>query len=118
MNTPFKKRSNPLAQTVTPSTATQPVSQPVEQAAPQPTYVQQPEVKPVVQPVYSAPVQPTYRQAKPVQVVNPDLSRVKYTATMDKDIRRRVKIACVNQGLQFSQYIEAAVLEKMRKEGF
>lgn len=41
----------------------------------------------------------------------------KYTAVMDKDVRIRVKIASAKKGLQFSQYIEEAVLEKLQKEG-
>ena len=115
MNTPFKKRANPLAQSVTPTVAQTPVeSTPV--SAPQPTFVEQPQQQP--QPVYTAPVQPTYRAQKQVIAQVADLSREKYTATMDKDIRRRVKIACANKGVQFSQYIEEAVIEKMRKEGF
>ena len=92
MNTPFKKRANPLAQTVT-QTAQQavPVQETPVQA--QPVYTPQPEIQqPVQQPVYTAP--------------------------MEKDIRRRVKIACANKGVQFSQYVEEAVLEKMKKEGF
>ena len=113
MNTPFKKRANPLAQTVT--------QQPVEsKPAPQPTYVApepQPIAQPTPQPVYTAP-QPVYRPAKQPAAMQVDQNREKYTATMDKNIRRRVKIACANTGVQFSQYIEAAVIEKMRKEGF
>ena len=118
MNTPFKKRANPLAQTVT-QTAQQavPVQETPVQA--QPVYTPQPEIQqPVQQPVYTAPVQPVYRQPKAVAVVNHDLNREKYTATMEKDIRRRVKIACATKGVQFSQYVEEAVLEKMKKEGF
>lgn len=114
MNTPFKKRTNPLAQSVAP------VQQPVEQpkTVEQPAFVsQQFDNTPVSQPVYSAAPQPVYQTAPKVAPQN-DLSREKYTATMDKAIRRRVKIACANKGVQFSQYIEEAVIEKMRKEGF
>lgn len=43
--------------------------------------------------------------------------RVKYTATMDRDIRKRVKFASAKKEIQISQYIEEAVLEKMEREG-
>lgn len=114
MNTPFKKRTNPLAQTVAP------IQQTVEQPKPaeQPTFVSQQAPTFVEQaPVYTQAPQPVY-QATPKVAPQNDLSREKYTATMDKAIRRRVKIACANKGVQFSQYIEEAVIEKMRKEGF
>lgn len=41
----------------------------------------------------------------------------KYTAVMEKDLRVRVKIAAAKKSLQFSQYIEEAVLEKLEREG-
>ena len=118
MNTPFKKRANPLAQTVTQQTVeTKPAPQPTY-VAPEPQPVVQPVVQPAAQqPVYSAP-QPTYRPVNQKTMMQVDQSREKYTATMDKGVRRRVKIACANTGVQFSQYIEEAGIEKMRKEGF
>jgi len=45
-------------------------------------------------------------------------SRDKYTATMDSELRKRVKIAAVKKGIVFSQFIEEAVLDKLDKEGF
>jgi len=44
-------------------------------------------------------------------------AREKYTATMDRELRKRVKIASVKKGIVFSQFIEEAVLEKLDKEG-
>ncbi|MDD3171047.1 MAG: hypothetical protein PHO86_01880 [Bacilli bacterium] len=41
----------------------------------------------------------------------------KYTAVMEKEIRIKVKIAAAKKGLQFSQYVEEAVLEKLEREG-
>ena len=45
-------------------------------------------------------------------------AREKYTATMDKELRKRVKIASVEKGIDFSQFIEEALIEKMEREGF
>jgi hypothetical protein len=36
---------------------------------------------------------------------------------MEKELRVRVKIAAAKKSLQFSQYIEEAVLEKLEREG-
>jgi hypothetical protein len=44
--------------------------------------------------------------------------REKYTATMDRELRKRVKIASVEKGIDFSQFIEEALIEKMEREGF
>lgn len=43
--------------------------------------------------------------------------REKYTATMDKHLRMRIKIAAVKKGKQLSEYIEEAVLQKLEREG-
>lgn len=70
---------------------------------------------PVVQ---EAPVQP----AAPVQktVAHPKTAEVrdKYTATMETELRTRVKIASAKMRIQFSQFIELAVTEKLEREGF
>lgn len=44
--------------------------------------------------------------------------RDKYTATMDKDLRKRVKIASATKGVQLSTFIEEACYEKLEREGF
>jgi|GEM_PF-1508503 hypothetical protein len=44
--------------------------------------------------------------------------REKYTATMDKALRKKIKIAAIEKGIDFSQYIEEAALEKLEREGY
>lgn len=112
MNTPFKKRTSPITN-VQPTPVQQapaPVQETVvieQQKVIQAQPVQQPTRKTVQQPVYYQP-QNNAREA----------NREKYTATMEKDLRIRVKIAAAKKGIQFSQYIEEAVLEKLGREGY
>lgn len=55
---------------------------------------------------------------KPRKVVKQArIVRVKYTATMDSNLRKRLRIAAVNQELDISEYIEMAVREKLEREG-
>ena len=89
-STPFKKRNNPFADVGSSSTPAATV-----------TPVVQEEVKPVVQ------------QKKVVD----DSNREKYTATMEKTLRKRVKIAAATAGIQVSTFIEEACLEKLEREG-
>lgn len=71
-------------------------------------------------------------EPKPVETVKPvakpapkkvvvkeedDPNREKYTATMEKTLRRRVKIAAIELGLQVSSFIEEACREKLEREG-
>lgn len=44
--------------------------------------------------------------------------REKYTATMERDLRKRVKLASIELGIDFSQIIEEALMEKLEREGF
>lgn len=44
-------------------------------------------------------------------------NRLKYTATMDRDLRRRIKIVCATREIMFSQFIEQACIEKLNREG-
>lgn len=44
--------------------------------------------------------------------------REKYTATMDKELRKRLKVAAAMKGLQVSSFIEESVLEKLEREGY
>ena len=53
---------------------------------------------------------------KKVQVVE-EPKKVKYTAVMDADLRVRIKIAAAKKNLQISEFIEAAVSEKLEREG-
>lgn len=55
---------------------------------------------------------------KPVVNTPSESDRVKYTATMEKELRQTVKIAAVKQNLQFSQYIEEALREKLQRDGY
>lgn len=89
---PFKKRSNPFEN---------PVVETREEPVPKATIV---EKRPVV---------PTQRR----EVVQDDAARLKYTATMDKDLHKRLKIAAAVSGIQISSFIEEAILEKLEKEG-
>ena len=57
-------------------------------------------------------------QRTTIQNHTTEADRIKYTATMDKELRKAVKIAAVNKNLQFSQYIEEALREKLQREGY
>lgn len=57
-------------------------------------------------------------QASPRQTRSAISAREKYTATMEKDLRKRVKLASVEKGVDFSQFIEEALIEKLEREGF
>ena len=59
-------------------------------------------------------------QPKPVvqkKKVVDEANREKYTATMEKSLRKRVKIAAATAGIQVSIFIEEACLEKLEREG-
>ena len=43
--------------------------------------------------------------------------RVKYTATMDKELRKRLKYAAAKRDIQISQYIEEAVMARLERDG-
>lgn len=45
-------------------------------------------------------------------------NREKYTATMDRELRKRVKVAAAMKGMQLSTFIEEACEEKLEREGF
>lgn len=98
MNTPFKKRTDPFKND-TP-------------------------VNPVKETVVEEPVR-EIREEKVVQTAKPkvktveinDANREKYTATMDKNLRKRIKLAAIEAGVQVSTYIEMACLEKLNREG-
>ena len=45
-----------------------------------------------------------------------DPNREKYTATMEKTLRKKVKIAAIEMGLQVSSFIEEACKEKLERE--
>lgn len=44
--------------------------------------------------------------------------REKYTATMERDLRKRLKVAAAMKGMQVSTFIEEAIAEKLEREGY
>ena len=44
-------------------------------------------------------------------------AREKYTSTMDIELKRTIKILCATRGIKFSQFIEDACREKLKREG-
>lgn len=52
-----------------------------------------------------------------VKKVVEEQNREKYTATMEKSLRKRVKIASAMAGIQVSTFIEEACKEKLEREG-
>lgn len=68
------------------------------------------------QPQYSG--SQTYHEVRQAQPRRPiDNNKVKYTATMDQNLRTEIKIACATRGLMFSQFVEDACKEKLAREG-
>lgn len=59
-------------------------------------------------------------ESKPVVKQKPVVAtpkRVKYTATMELDLRKRIKIAAANENTQFSSIIELACQEYLERMG-
>lgn len=52
-------------------------------------------------------------KATPVQ----EEDREKFTSTMEVNLRRKIKIVCATRGIMFSQFVEDACREKLRREG-
>lgn len=46
-----------------------------------------------------------------------EISREKYTSTMDINLRRRIKVVCAQRGIMFAKFVEDACREKLTKEG-
>lgn len=97
-STPFKKRNNPFSNSGTSSILDE-----------QPKIVEEEPVKQVKEPVV--------QKSAPQKKIVDDANREKYTATMEKSLRKRVKIAAATAGIQVSTFIEEACLEKLEKEG-
>lgn len=68
------------------------------------------------QPTKSAPKQARSGSRNSNVYVESD-NRLKYTATMDRELRRRIKIVCATREIMFSQFIEQACIEKLNREG-
>lgn len=66
--------------------------------------------------VSQPPVQEIKKEVVQKKVVD-ETNREKYTATMEKNLRKRVKIASATLGIQVSTFIEEACLEKLEREG-
>ena len=71
----------------------------------------------ITAPVVQEEVKPVVQQVAPQKKVVDDSNREKYTATMEKSLRKRVKIAAATAGIQVSTFIEEACLEKLEREG-
>lgn len=104
MNTPFKKRVNPLSVEEEKPVQPEPVQQPVVEQKPEPVVTRQ---EPRVE----------VRQ-EPKKAYRHEAVKEKYTAVMDSSLRKRVKVASINIGIDYSTFIEEAVKEKLEKEGY
>lgn len=132
MNNFPKKRTNPFEKPITAAKEEkievvvkeepkneEPVEELVEQEEEFEEYVEPtPVVKKVApKPVAkSAPKQTKSGSRNSVVYVESD-DRLKYTATMDRELRRRIKIVCATREIMFSQFIEQACIEKLNREG-
>ncbi len=95
MNTPFKKRTDPFKNDTVVAKEPEPT---VEEPVREQKVVQSPKPKARI-------------------VETNDESREKYTATMDKTLRKRIKLAAIEDGVQVSTFIEIACMEKLNREG-
>jgi len=73
----------------------------------QPKFVQQPVQKQQYQ-------QPIQKNIYIQQQVEP--ARDKFTSTMERELRRAIKIVCAQRGIMFAQFVEDACREKLAKE--
>lgn len=121
MNEQIKKRSNPFDNPIIVEEETEiEVQQPIvhQQAPIEPQYTQQPVYnEPIPQYNYQQPQpKPQKRQQKPQYIQPAEQPKEKYTATMDVTLRRQIKIYCAETGKMFSEFIEEACREKLRRE--
>lgn len=101
---PLQKRSNPFATRVKPEEQEN-VQNNVQEE------VEDDEYQEIIQ------VQPKKTAKKQVVEVQVDNNRDKYTSTMDRNVRRAIKILCAQRGILFASFVEDACREKLRKEG-
>lgn len=82
----------------------------------QPQQQQYYEPKPVVTPQQTTQrvVKSNIRQR---YVAVEEVVRDKFTSTMDRTLRRNIKIVCAQRGIMFAQFVEEACREKLAKEG-
>ena len=95
MNTPFKRRTDPFKDD---AVVQQPAEVEVEEKPK--------EIK-----------RQTVVKTSPKVVETNDANREKYTATMDKNLRKRIKLAAIEDGVQVSTFIEIDCMEKLNREG-
>ena len=94
-----------------------------ENVVEEPTIIgeKQPEVVVEEQEIYEEPVKQVVKTVKPTVKTKPiqpeEEVREKYTSTMEVTLRRRIKIVCATRGIMFSEFIEEACKEKLRREG-
>ena len=106
---PLQKRSNPFARKIVEEEEKQ-VLTPAEDEIEEENEEKN-EIEVVEKP------QKVVQQPKKVVVEQEfDNDRVKYTSTMDKKLRRQIKIVCAERGLLFAAFIEEACREKLRRE--
>lgn len=57
------------------------------------------------------------RESKQYYAATNEVSRDKFTSTMETSLRRSIKIVCAQRGIMFAQFVEDACREKLRREG-
>ena len=101
---PLQKRNNPFATKINdPEPVQEEINEEFEQEEEEITY--------------SRPVQTKKPVRKQVEEPQIDNNRVKYTSTMNRSVRRAIKILCAERGILFATFVEDACREKLRKEG-
>ena len=120
MNQPVKRR-NPFESAIKPQEEVEVKNE--ENVVEEPTIIEekQPEVVVEEQEIYEEPVKQIVKTVKPTVKTKPiqpeEEVREKYTSTMEVTLRRRIKIVCATRGIMFSEFIEEACKEKLRREG-
>lgn len=95
-----------------------PINQTPRQEPPKVVVEEVVEEEPVEEVVVVQRPQPKKQERKPVYVAPVDSGdREKYTATMETNLRREIKIFCATRGIMFSEFIEQACLEKLQRDG-
>lgn len=104
---PIKKRKNPFDSVIN------------EEITPELPIQQQPRrAKPIEEKRVSYQQERVQTPSQPVaSALRAEEVREKYTSTMARTLRKQVKIACVNKGVMFAQFVEEACREKLDREG-
>ena len=115
---PLQKRNNPFAKQINQNQPKKEFLEPQnEEIEDLEQFFEEPE--PVIEQKRPQPVAKPAPRVVQKQIYEPvvDNNRVKYTSTMDKNLRRDIKIICAQRGLLFASFIEDACREKLRREG-